>query len=286
MQIIVQLGLDEVVDELIDRDAAGRTHVFRAEFDFGLRLKDRFLYVDGDRSDHAVTYVRQLLVLIEELFDGTTDGFAVRRLVCSALDRVLTVDEGEILIAVLVGVGQRDLYIFAFEVNNRVERIDRHVLRQEVQETVLGGVFLAVIDQRQAGIEVCVVAQQFLDVIIAEMVILKESFAAIRHELNDGSPSLGAVIIEDSCVGGQFALCELRAACFAFPEGFYGKERREGVDGFGTDTVQADRFLEGLAVVFTAGVEHRNHFHQFTQRNTASVSASSMELSILSLMST
>ena len=192
---------------------------------------------------------------------------------CSALDRVLTVDEREILIAVLVGVGQRNLYIFAFEVNNRVERIDRHVLRQEVQETVLGGVFFAVIDQRKAGIEVCVVTEQFLDIIVAEMVIFEESFAVIRYELNDGSPSLGAVIIKDSCVGGQFALGELRAARFAFAEGLHGKERREGIDGFGTDTVQADRFLEGLAVVFTAGVEYRNHFHQFTQRNTASVVA-------------
>ena len=271
MEIIVQLGLDEVVYELIDRDAAGRRHIFGTEFDFGLRLEDRLLYVDSDRSDYAVTDVCEFLVLIEKLFDGTSDRFAVSGLVRTALDGVLTIDERVILIAVLVGVRQGNLDVFAHDMNDRVERRDGHILRQEVEQTVLGGIFLAVIDERQTGVEVRVVAEQLLDVVIAEMVVLKESFAVVGHELDDRTASLGTVIIENTGVGSQFALCELCATRFAFAVGLHSEERREGIDGFGTDTVQTDGFLEGFGVVLTAGIEHGDYFYQFAQRNTASV---------------
>ena len=59
---------------------------------------------------------------VEELLDRTSDSLAICRLVGSALDRMLTINEGEILIAVLVGVRKGDLDIFAFEVDNRIQR--------------------------------------------------------------------------------------------------------------------------------------------------------------------
>ena len=161
----------------------------------------------------------------------------------TALDGVLAVDEGVVLVAVLVGVGQRNLDIFAFEVDDRVERRDRHILRQEVQETILRGIFLAVINECQAGIEVRVVTQQFLDIVVAKMVVLEEPFAAIGHELDDCTAAFGTGIGLNTGIGSQFALRKLCATCATIAEGLHGEERRQGVDGFGTDTVQTDGFL-------------------------------------------
>ena len=129
MQVVIQLLFNEIIDELIDTHAAGRTHIFRTQLHFRLTLEHRFLHIDSDRSHHTVTDIRQLLVLVKELLDGATYRFAISRLVCTALDGMLTVDEGEILITVLVRMRQCDLDIFAFDMNDRIQRINRHIFR-------------------------------------------------------------------------------------------------------------------------------------------------------------
>ena len=73
------------------------------------------------------------------------------------MDGMLTVHEGVILIAVLVGMRQRNLNIFALNMNDGIERIDGHVLREQIEKTVLGNKFLAVIDERQTRVEISVV---------------------------------------------------------------------------------------------------------------------------------
>ena len=173
MKVVIQLLFDEIIDELVDGDAAGGAHVFGTQFDFGLGFEDRFLYIDGYRAHYAVSDVCQLLVLVEKLLDGASYGFAESGLMCSALDGMLAVDEGVILIAVLVGMGEGNLDIFALDMDDRIKGRDRHILRQQIQQTVLGDEFLAVIDKRQAGIEVRIVAQQLLNIVIAEMIVLE-----------------------------------------------------------------------------------------------------------------
>ena len=147
MQVVIQLQTYEIIDELIDAHATGRTHVFRSEFDFRLTLEYRFLYVNGNRSDNTVTDVGELLVLIKELLDCTSYRFAISRLVGTALDCMLTIDERVVFIAVLISMGQRDLNIFAYDVNDRIERIDGHILRQQVEQTVLAHEAFAIIDE-------------------------------------------------------------------------------------------------------------------------------------------
>ena len=184
---------------------------------------------------------------------------------------MLAVDERVVLVAVLVRVRQGYLYIFSYDMNDRVERRDGHVLRQQVQQTVLGDKLLIVINECQSGVEIGVVAQQFLDIVVAEMVVLEQPFAVVGHKLDDRTAFLRSVIVHYPGVGGQFALRELRPAHLALAVGFYGEERGQGIDSFGTHTVQTDGFLKRLAVVFAAGVEHRDNLHQFAQRDTASV---------------
>ena len=55
----------------------------------------------------------------------------------AALDGVLTVHKRVVLLARLIGVRERYLYIFSFQVDNRVERVGTHVLRQQVKQAVL-----------------------------------------------------------------------------------------------------------------------------------------------------
>ena len=123
-------------------------------------------------------------------------------------------------------MGQCNLDILAFEMDDRVERTNGHIFRQQVQQAVLGNEFFAVINQRQTRIEIGVVTQQFFDIVIAEMVVLKESFAVVRHELDNRTAFLGTVIVLDICVRSQLALCELCPAHLAFAVGLHGKETR------------------------------------------------------------
>ena len=120
VKIVIELLFDKVIDELINAYTAGRTHVFGAEFDFRLTLEDRFFHIDSYRSDNAITDVRQFLILIEKLLDRSSDSFAESGLVRTALDGMLTVHEREIFIAVLVGMRERNFYVFAYKVDNRI----------------------------------------------------------------------------------------------------------------------------------------------------------------------
>ena len=95
--------------------------------------------------------------------------------------------------------------------NNRIQRSLRHILRQQVEQTVLGNKFLSVIDECQTGIQVRVVAQQLLDIIIAEMIVLKEPLAVIGHKLDDGASFLCPLIIQRTGVANEFTL---RKHCF------------------------------------------------------------------------
>ena len=69
VQVVVELLLDEVVDKLVDGGAVF-PHDAAAQLNLGLRLKDRFLYLDGNGGHDAVANVAILEVLAIELLDG------------------------------------------------------------------------------------------------------------------------------------------------------------------------------------------------------------------------
>ena len=92
---------------------------------------------------------------------------------CAALHRVLAIDEGVVLLATLVGMGQGDLDILAREVDDRIERFDGHIVGQQVVQTVLRQVFLAIIHQGETRVEVGIVAHHGFDELVAEVVVLE-----------------------------------------------------------------------------------------------------------------
>ena len=150
VQVVVELQANKVVDELVDGDAACRAHIFRAEFDFRLALEHGFFDIDGNSAYYAVADVGEFLILAVELLDRSADSLAEGSLVCTALYGVLTVDERVILLTCLVGVCEGDLYIFAYDVNDRIEWIDCHCFGQQVEQTVLGEELSPVVVQGQA----------------------------------------------------------------------------------------------------------------------------------------
>ena len=79
------------------------------------------------------------------------------REVRAALRGVLAVDEGLVFLAVVVAVGDGDLDVLAFEVDDRVERLAAEFLRQQILQAVLRVELLAVEGEREPAIEVGVV---------------------------------------------------------------------------------------------------------------------------------
>ena len=261
MQVVIELLFDEIVDELVHAHAARRTHIFGTQLHLRLALEHRLLYIDSYRSNNTVADIGQLLILVKELLDGAADRFAESGLVGTSLNSMLAVHKREILIAVLVRVCQSYLDVFTFQMNNWIKRTDGHILRQQVEQTVLRHKFLAVIHQRQAGIQIRIVAQQLLNIVVAEMIVFEKAFAVIGHELDDRTAFLVACVVKNTAVFGQLALRKLRAAGLAFAEGLNRKERTQCVHSFRADTVQTHGFLESFAVVLTARIEHADHLH-------------------------
>ena len=202
MQVVVELLLDEVIDEFVNAHTSGRRHIFGAKLNFGLALEDRFFHIDSNRSHYPVSDVCEFLILVKKFLDGTSDSLAVSSLVRTALDGMLAIDERVILIAILVSMGKCNLNIIALEVNNRIEGLNGHILREQVKQTIAGNEFLAVIRERETCIEVSVVPQQFLDIVIAETVVLEEPFAIIGYELDNRTAFLRTAIIKDTRVLG------------------------------------------------------------------------------------
>ena len=272
VEVVVQFALDEVVDELVDRNTPLLVgHVLRAEFHFRLALEDRLLHIDSNGSDHTVTDVREVHVFVVELLDCLANCLAESRLVRTALDSMLAVDEREILVVVLVSMRECNLNILAREVDNRVQWLYVHVFCQEVEEAVLGVELLPVQAERKAGVQIRVVAHHRLDVVCAERVVLEETFGAVRLKLDECATRRILGIVDYSAVADQVALLELSAASLAFAEGLDNKPFAEHIHRLGTHTVKTHTFLEGLGVVFAARVKHRHCIDHLAQRYAAAI---------------
>ena len=143
VQIVVHLGLDEVAYIFVHRRSGGLLllwhgwpHVVTAQLGLGLALEHRLFHVDGNGRYDAVAYVCVLLVLVEKLLDGASQVLLQGRLVRTALGGVLAVDEGVVLLAILIGVGKGNLNIFALEVDDVVEPFAGHVILQQILQTM------------------------------------------------------------------------------------------------------------------------------------------------------
>src|SRR5258708_6829744 len=183
---------------------------------------------------------------------------------------VLAVDERPVFLAVVVAVGEGDLDVLALEVDDGVERLAAELLGQEVLEAVLRFERLAVEREGEAAVEEGVVPEHVLDELHAILEVLAEELL-VGGEGDDGAVAL--LGLGDAVVLHELAAGELDELGLAVADGLGHVFDGEGVDGLLADAVEADGFLEGLAVVFGAGVDDRDAVDELAQRDAAAVIA-------------
>jgi ABC-type thiamine transport system ATPase subunit len=77
-----------------------------AQLVLGLRLEDRILEADRHRAQDALAHVVAVVLALGELVDGLEHALAEGAQVRAAVVRELAVDEGVVLLAEAVGVGE------------------------------------------------------------------------------------------------------------------------------------------------------------------------------------
>ena len=187
-----------------------------------------------------------------------------------AVTGVLTVDETEVVLAVVVGVGEGELDPILANVNDRVERrLLSQLLLEEIPQAILATKLLAVVQQGEATVEEGVVAQAVLDELLVPLEITED--LRIRRELDEGAVLLGG--LPAALFVHLLAAAEQGAPIAALAPAADLEVHREGVDRFGADTVQTHRELKDVVVVLAAGMHLRNTVDDLAERDTAAVVA-------------
>ncbi len=276
VEVVVQVLGDEVVHEGADRGTAvyrGAAvgpfdllfpHVGGAELGLGLAFEDGLLDLDGDGAHNALADILGLVVFFVEVFEGLGDGFAVGGQMGAAVACVLAVDEGGDVFAVAVAVGEDDLDVFAFQVDEGIKGRLAQILGHEVQEAVLTLVGNAVQVQGKALFEVGVVLDHALHEFHVEGIVVEHLF--VRREADEGAALFGRGL--DGALQ-EVAPGEMRPGALALAVGGDVEVYGHGVDGLGAHTVHTHALLEVGVVEFAAGVQLRGGVHDFPERNAA-----------------
>ena len=166
MEIVVQVLGDKVVDVGADGGTAvyGRgavrsfhllfPHIGGPQLGFGLAFEDGLLDLDGNGAYDALADVLGLVILLEKVLEGFGDGFAVCSQVGAAVAGVLAVDEGGDVFPVAVAVGEHDLDVFPFQVDEGIQGRLAHILVHQVQQAVFALVGYSVEVERETFLEV------------------------------------------------------------------------------------------------------------------------------------
>ena len=269
VEVVVEVVPDDVVDPGADHFAlAAGFGVGGAEFGFGLGFEDGFLGADGDGADDGCPDVGGIEFFVVEFADGFDDGFAEGLLVGAALGGVLPVDEGVVLFAVGAAMGEGDFDFIFLEVDDGVAPFGFFGVEfEEIFEAIFGLEFFPVEDDGEAAVEEGVVPHHVLDVFRVEFVVFED----FRVGGEDGEGAVSHGVGGDGVVLGDFPFGEFGQFGFAVAVGLDLEGGGQGVDGFGTNSVQPDGFLEGVGVEFAPGVDLGDAIDDFAQRDPAPV---------------
>ena len=267
VQVVVEVLADEIEYGVAHRDA--RLDLLRPQLDLGLRLEHGVGDLDRDGGDDRRADVRRIVILVVELLDRFGDRLAEGRLVRTALRGVLPVDERVVALAVARPVRDGHLDVVAREVDRRIERRVGHLLVQQVQQTVLRDVGLAVELEGQAEVEVSVVLHHLLDVLHVVGV-------GAEHLLVHAERDQRAVALLHAALPAVALLDALREgdrAGLAVAHRTGGELARKHVDGLDAHAVQTDGLLEGRTAVLAAGIHLADGRRERFERNAAPVVA-------------
>ena len=221
----------------------------------------------ANRGLDAGADVGGVVLFFVETADHLHQRLAERGEVGAALRGVLAVDEGIIFLAALGGVGEGDLDVLADEVDRRIERLVFHFLAQQVQQAVLRAELLAVEVDGERRIQIGIIPAHLLDEGLLEFRLGREN-RAVEFE---GEPRAVRAVVAARVlhVHGELAFGELEGLGFALAPCLDLEEVGQRVHRLDADAVEADGFLERLAVVLRAGVDLGGAVEEFPERNAA-----------------
>lgn len=136
---------------------------------------------------------------------------------------------------------------------------------------MLGFVGLAVEHEGEPAVQVGVVPEHLLDELGLEAKLRAEKGGVGRELDQRAVPLAGGG--DDFRLLGEFAGDELDDLGLALAHGLGAVVGGQGVDRLLADAVEADGLLEGLGVVFGAGVDDGHAVHEFAQRDAPAVVA-------------
>ena len=266
VQVVVDLLLDEIAYIFIN-GLPVRSHLCRTQLDLRLTLEDRLLDIDGDSRHHTCSDVA-ILVFAKELLDGLGNMFLESTLMGATLCGVLSVYERVILLAILVGMGEGNLDIVTLQMDDRIERVVRHTILQQVFESMTTEDATPVIHNGQARIQIGVVTEHVLDNVVLEPIIPEQRVVGFEIDVR-------AVLVLRilRLVGLQDTTLEGRATHLALAIAGHFEVGTQGIHGLHTHTVQTHRLLKGLRVVLTTRIQHRDGFDELTLRDASAVVA-------------
>jgi len=123
--------------------------------------------------------------------------------------------------------------------------------------------------QRESGVQVGIIPEHVLDV-IGQPAEFAEDFL-IGREGDESAIIEGRFL--DRRILFRHAARKLDDLGLIFANGLDVEIGGEGVDGFDTNAVEADRFLECFGIVLGAGIDLGGAVHDFAQRDAAAVIA-------------
>ena len=267
MKIVVHFLLQEIAHIFIDGFSTIRSHRRTSELDFRLTFKDRFLYIDGNSRHQSVADVA-ILILAVELLDGLGNMLLESTLMSTSLGSMLTIDEGIVFLAILIGMGKGYLNILTLHVDNIIETLIGHIVAQKVLQTMTAEDTATIVHDGETCIQISIVAEHRLHDVIMETVVLEERIVWFKKD-----ESTILILRLGSIVFQEITTFENKMAHLAVAERLHLEMGTEGIDRFHTDTVQTDTLLERLAIVLTTGIQHADSLNELSLRNTTAIVA-------------
>ena len=170
---------------------------------------------------------------------------------------MLPVDKRVILFAILRSMRKGYIYIVSFQMDNRIESGRRHIIIEQIFQTVPADNAPAVEEDCQAGVEVGVVAQHRVDRLIFKMEVEKEF--GIGFKVNIGAVLFVRVFVMIFLQTPAFKRCLVHPP-FAITA--HDKLQAQCIDGFQADAVKSHAGCEDRSVVFRPGIQLRDRINQ------------------------
>ena len=186
----------------------------------------------------------------------------------SSLDGVLTIDEGVVFLAILVGVGKGYLDILALQVDDGIKAIVGHAIGKQILQTIARDNAATIIHDGQTRVQVGIVAEHVLDDLVAIRIVLKQRVVGLEHDIGARLVirGLSNVALEDTTLEDHLAYLSVTIA-MGFEMG------TQEVDSLDTDTIHSHRLLKGLGVVLTTRIQLADGFDDLSLRDTTTIVA-------------